>query len=251
MNSFKDKNVWVIGASSGIGADLCRELAKQGANLILSARNEDKLKEVKETLSEGNHNVFKLDVTEIKNVEKTTKAIFASYGTIDSIIFMAATYSSEKPNKQSIEVINKIVDVNLKGAINVVFYSLPLLKKQKESQLVICGSVAGYRGLPNGQPYCATKAALINYTESLRMENIDDGVDVRLISPGFVKTDLTDKNDFKMPFIIESEDAAKRIVKGLKSNSFEIHFPKRFTLMLKFLQLFPNWLYLKTVKNIR
>ena len=252
MDSLNNKNIWIIGASSGIGASLAKKLAEEGANLILSARREDKLQKVLDSLNGNGHKVYQLDVTDSKKVEKTAKAIKASFEKIDCVIFMAATYApSSNKGEMSIEVITSSVNVNFIGALNVSHYCIPIFRGQGEGLLALCGSIAGYRGLPNGQPYCATKAAIINLSESLYMENKDYGVDVKLISPGFVETPLTEKNNFSMPFIIKSDEAAESIVKGLKSRSFEIHFPKIFTYMLKFLQILPNWIYLKIAKNVR
>lgn len=126
-----------------------------------------------------------------------------------------------------------------------------IFKQQGHGQIVLCASVAGYRGLPNAQPYCATKAALINYAESLKIELEPEHIDVKIICPGFVKTDLTDKNDFKMPMMISADEAASAISKGLTQKGFEIHFPKRFTLIMKTLRLIPNWLFFVFSRKMR
>lgn len=245
IKNFKDKIVWVIGCSSGIGESLVKELANEGAIIALSARREDKLKQVKESLPGENHKIYPLDVTDVDKLKDAACQIKENYGKIDSTIFMAAGYSPNTGYEQDIEKVHQIVDINFNGPLNFTHVILPIYKEQKHGQLAICASVAGYRGLPGGQPYCATKAALINFAESLYIENVENNIDIKAISPGFVKTDLTDKNDFEMPFIIEPEKAAKYIVKGLKRKSFEIHFPKRFTYIMKFLQILPNFIYLK------
>ena len=126
--------------------------------------------------------------------------------------------------------------------------SLPILRSQGYGQLVLCGSVAGYRGLPNGQPYSATKAALINLAESLRAE--ERVLDIKVINPGFVRTALTDKNTFKMPMRIEPEEAARIIAEKLQTNCFEIHFPKRFTFFAKLIALLPAWLYFRCLSYL-
>ena len=141
-----------------------------------------------------------------------------------------------------------MVDINFKGALNVVHAALPVLKKRVHGQLALCGSVAGYRGLPYSQPYGATKAALISLAESLKVEN--EELDIKVINPGFVRTPMTDKNDFKMPMIIEPEEAAKIIAKELQTSRFEIHFPKRFTFLVKLLALLPSFLYFKCVPRL-
>ncbi len=242
MKDYNKKKVWIIGASSGIGAELAKKLSKEGAILALSARSEEGLKNIRQELW-GDSIIFPLDVSNTAKTLETLNSIHLELNGLDSIIFMAATYSADEKEREDIDIAKRIIDINFTGALNAVFPTLEIFKKQGYGEIVICASVAGYRGLPGGQPYCATKAALINYTESLYIENKDKNIDVKLICPGFVKTRITDKNKFKMPMMISAEKAADHIVKGLKSNDFEIHFPKSFTLIMKFLRLLPNKLY--------
>ncbi len=248
---FENKNIWIIGASTGIGAQLAKALAKEGARIALSARDNEKLLEVKASLEGLDHGVYSLDVVDADKVRLTAERIAKDFGRIDSVIFMAAAYKPHDGKEPDLAIVKQIIDVNLTGAFNLVYSALPILKSQGGGQIVLCASVAGFRGLPNGQPYCATKAALINFAESLYIENKDNNIDVRVINPGFVKTRLTDKNDFKMPFIISAEKAAQYIVKGLKKNKFEIHFPKRFTYFMKLLRILPNSIYFMLAKGIK
>ena len=237
---FSGKNIWIIGASSGIGEALARELASQGASLALSARRQKQLDALNKDLG-GEHEVLPLDVTDVAALQSAVKTLQEKWSRIDSVIFMAAIYAPTMLNKLDIEQTHKMVDVNLNGAFNTVFATLPAL--EKGSQIALCASVAGYRGLPGGQPYSATKAAIINLAESLRAEQSRKGIDVKVINPGFVETPLTDKNDFDMPMITTPEKAAKAIAKGLKSRSFEIHFPKKFTFLVKLVSILPAPLY--------
>lgn len=237
-NSYKDQFVWIIGASSGIGCALARELSARGAVLALSARRKDELEQLSAELG-NQHKVFVLDTTDAEMTTRTAQAIRAAFGRIDRVIFLAAAYAPMKIDALDIVVTKGIVDINVTGAFNLVHAVLPILKTQPvPGQLALCGSIAGYIGLPGGQPYSATKAAIINLAESLRAE-CKENVDIKLINPGFVRTPLTDKNDFRMPAIMEPEQAAAEIAEGLLSRRFEIHFPKRFTRVLKLLQLLP------------
>lgn len=240
--NFAEKNIWIIGASSGIGAALARELSKQGANLALSARREDELNSLNNKLG-GSHHVYPLDVTDVKALQKAASDLSAIWPRIDSVIFLAAIYTPSQLEKLDIQDAHKTVNVNLNGAFNVVHSILPSMIAQKSGQIALCASVAGYRGLPNGQPYSATKAAVLNLAQSLRTEQAKNGLDIKVISPGFVKTPMTDKNDFDMPMVITPDQAAKAIAKGLQSKSFEIHFPKKFTFIMKIVRLLPAWLY--------
>ncbi len=241
----RGKNIWIIGASSGIGAALAKVLNERGARLILSARSEERVRKVSENLS--SETIFlPLDITEVEQI----KSALGKIEKLDAVIFLAATYQPGSFQNKSLEVSQAIVDVNFKGMLNVVHVVMPRLQKQGNGQLVLCGSVAGYRGLPNAQPYSATKAAIINFAESLYAENKGTGIDVKLISPGFVRTPMTDKNDFKMPMIIEPSQAAEAIANGMTRPGFEIHFPKRFTFFMKFLALLPYPLYFAIARKM-
>ena len=239
---YKDEIVWIIGASSGIGSMLARELSARGATLALSARRADALEDLKSNLGDR-HRVFVLDAADQAAVHNTAQEIHATFGRIDRVVFLSAVYQPMKMGALDLAVTRQIIDVNLMGAFYVVHAVTPLLSSQKSmAQIALCGSVAGYAGLPNGQPYSATKAAIINLAESLRSE-FSGVIDVKLISPGFVRTEMTSKNDFTMPMMIEPELAAKEIADGLLSSRFEIHFPKIFTGFLKILRLAPYPLY--------
>lgn len=242
--NYQDKIIWVIGASSGIGESLVKELASRGAVLALSARRTDELERLKNSLKGLRHEVFSLDVSELSAVINTAEAIYIKFGHIDSIIFLAAVYSPMKLDNLDPRAIQQMVEINLLGAFHVVHAVLPIVKKQSYGQIALCGSVAGYLGLPGGQPYSATKAGIINLAE------LPEPIDIKLISPGFVRTALTDKNDFSMPMMISPTQAAVFIADGLLKNVFEVHFPKRFTWSLKLLQLLPYKLLLKITSKL-
>lgn len=240
MTSFVGSHVWIIGASTGIGRALAILLAREGAVLSLSARNTAMLEDLRRELN-GPHAIYPLDVTRADQLE----AAAAAQPRIDRVIFLAGQYepgalADADPDKSRV-----IVETNLMGALNTVHAVLPILRRQHGGQMVLCGSIAGYRGLPNGQPYSATKAAIINLAESLRTEELKHNIDIRLISPGFVKTPMTDKNAFPMPMMISADQAAAAIAAGLKGHDFEIHFPRRMTIAMKILQILPYWLYFK------
>lgn len=246
MSPYAGKNIWIIGASSGIGRALAEDLHARGANLVLSSRDEGALK-VLNILLGGKHIVLPLDVTDSKSFDEA----FSKAGKIDSTIYLAATYSPGGIEHITADNAAKTVSVNLVGAYMLLSGLIPHYRKQGFGQIALCGSVAGYKGLPGGQPYSATKAAIINLAESLRAEMRGTPIDVRLISPGFVKTPMTDKNDFPMPMIITPKDAAKAIADGLSGNAFEIHFPKKFTLLMKIIDLLPYCLYFPLASRLR
>ena len=249
LKNYKDQVIWIIGASSGIGCALAVELASQGARLALSARRKDELDRLATTLGQA-HKSFALDVTDAKLCVDTASTIRVIFGRIDRIIFLAAAYMPMKLDALDLAATKQIIDVNLLGAFHIINATLPLLREQGYGQIALCGSVAGYTGLPGGQPYGATKAGIINLAESLRAE-LPRGIDVKPISPGFVRTALTDKNDFEMPMIISSKQAAKNIACGLLTSHFEIHFPKRFTFLLKLLRVLPYLIALKITQRFK
>lgn len=236
----RGKRYWVIGAGGGIGAALCRELELRGATLILSGRNEEKLRALYDEFDGAPHEILPVDVTDAAGL-----AAAAEKANPDAAVLLSAAYRlPEMTGALKPEDNAHIINVNLTGTFHFVSAVLPVFKKNGGGQIALCASVAGYSGLPTGQPYCATKAGMINLAESLRAEHAGTAIDVKLICPGFVKTELTDGNDFPMPMIIEAEEAGRCIADGLAKKAFEIHFPKRFTLILKFLRILPYCLYL-------
>jgi len=254
---YKNQVIWIIGASSGIGRALSIELSNRGATLLLSARRNDELTNLG-SLLQNPSDIYPLDVSREESVMQTVDNIYKKYINVDRIIYLAAAYTPMKIDQLNPQTYKTIIDVNINGAFHLVHALIPFLKKHVHSgdkknpkpQIALCGSVAGYIGLPAGQPYSATKAAIMNLAESMKAE-CKDYMDVRLISPGFVKTALTDKNQFKMPALLSAEDAAIAIADGLLKNSFEIHFPKRFTLFLKTLRILPYWIALALTEKIK
>ena len=239
------ETIWIVGASDGIGAALAREYADRGARLVLSARSEGRLDALAESLG-PQHVAVPVDVGERASVEDAADRI-APLGPIDRVINLAAIYDPGRTTEIDPEMAAKIVQVNLTGSLYVARAAARVLRPG--GQLALTGSVAGYIGLPQGQIYSATKAGVINLAESLQAE-LRGKVDVRLISPGFVATRLTRKNDFDMPALLKPPEAAAQIVRGLDRTGFEIHFPRRFTLAIKLLRALPYWAALPLTRRL-
>jgi short-subunit dehydrogenase len=237
--------IWIIGASEGIGAELARAWAKRGARLVLSARSGTRLQELAATLGDD-HVVVPLDLANRASIDAAAAQI-AKLGPVDRVVNMAALYAPGKVAELSPVDAAQIVSVNLTGSFHIAQIAQSLLRNG--GQLALCGSVAGYVGLPQGQIYSATKAGVINLSESLRAE-LAGRFDVRLISPGFVDTRLTQRNNFTMPAMITPKIAAQAIIDGLGSSRFEVHFPRRLTLALKVLKILPYWAALPLMQKL-
>lgn len=245
----KDRRIWIIGASHGIGEKLAHELANAGATVIASGRSKPKLKKLCEELGGSDHLCLPVDVQDERQVRDALRTLTNHYGVLDCIIYMAGVYNPSHAWNFDLRDARDTVNINLTGIFTVLAAVVPEFIRQRQGHIVLAGSVAGYRGLPGALAYGASKAAIINLAETLHNDLADRNIRVQLISPGFVETRLTDKNSFAMPCKITPEDAAIEIRKGLESNSFEIHFPKRFTYAMKLLRILPNWLYLWVAKR--
>ncbi len=239
------ERIWIIGASDGIGAAVARACAASGATLILSARSEDRLQQLADDLGAA-HVVVPMDVGDRASVEAAATTVMG-HGPIDRVIHLAALYDPGKVADIDPAMAAQIVTVNLTGTFHIAQIAPDVLRAG--GQLALCGSVAGYIGLPQGQIYSATKAGVINLAQTLRSE-LHGRVDVRLINPGFVDTRLTQRNAFTMPGLMTPDGAAQAIIKGLNGRRFEIHFPRRLTLVLKLIRSLPYWASLPLLRRL-
>lgn len=244
-----NKVIWITGASSGIGRALAIKFAKQGWQVAISARRENLLKELSQNYS--NIHSFPLDVTDSEMCKIVFKQITEKFNNIEICVFGTGIHDPKSEKKFNLEKIKEIMSVNYFGTINSINSIYRYFKEKKNGQISIISSVAGYRGLPAAGAYCASKSALSSFTESLYFDMRRFNVKVSLINPGFIKTPMTDQNDFPMPLIKSVEFAANQIFVGLtKKNSFEIHFPKSFTYLMKLIQLLPNWMYFGVINFV-
>lgn len=237
--------IWIIGATEGIGEALARAWAARGARLILSARSTQKLDQLVSELG-AQHIALPLDVGDRSTIVAAVDQI-SKIGPLDRVVHLAALYDPGKVLEIDAEKAAQIVSVNLTGSFHIAQLAQPLLKDG--GQLALCGSVAGYIGLPQGQIYSASKAGVINLAQTLRSE-LSGVVDVRLINPGFVDTRLTQRNDFTMPAMVTPQSAANAIIAGLQSRRFEIHFPRRLTYSLKLISILPYWASLPLLRRL-
>jgi len=246
--SENQKKIWITGASSGIGKALAEKFASEGWKVAASARRKEILDEM------SNHeNIFSfpLDVTNLDNCKSTFSKILKQFGNLDICFLCSGTYDPKKEQEINIEQNKFVMNVNYFGTLNCVKSVEEYFKKEKKGHISIVSSIASYRGLPNSSGYGPSKAALTNFAESIYFDFKKYNVKVSVISPGFIKTPLTDKNEFPMPFLRTPGFAADKIFNGLvKSNSFEIDFPKQLTFTLKFLRILPYKIYLYLVDKL-
>ena len=236
------KTIWITGASTGIGKAVAIKFANKGWNVAISARRENLLKEI----SDNNENIlsFPLDVTDKYNCKEVFKKIKNRFENIDICFFSTGTWNPKKEKDIDVEQIEDVFKVNFFGTLNCIKAVEEYFKNKKNGTISIVSSIAGYRGLPNSTGYGPSKSALNNLAESLYFDFKRSNVRICLVSPGFIKTPMTDKNNFKMPFLKSTEYAANKIYDGLiNTNNFEIHFPSQLTLILKLLGFLPSKLY--------
>ena len=236
--------VWLSGASSGIGAALARELVSRGSDVALFARRREKLEflraELQRERAAARVLVQEGDVTDRERVGWAVREVEDAWGGLDAVILDAGIGDSMFPDQFDAELVERIMAVNFLGAIYGIEAALPGMLRRGVGTIVGVSSISAVRGFPTAAPYCASKAALTHFLESLRGDLRGRGVKVVTVSPGFVKTPLTDRNRFPMPFLQSPEVAARRIVAGIAVGKREVHFPWRLTVPIKLLRCMPG-----------
>ena len=240
--SQNQKKIWITGASSGIGKALAEKFAFEGWKVAVSARRKEILDEMAKNENISSH---PLDVTNQDQINDVFSKIINEFGNLDLCVFSSGTYDPKLEQEINIKQNKFVMETNFFGVLNCIKSVEKYFKDKKDGHISVVSSIAAYRGLPNSSGYGPSKAALTNLTESLYFDFKKHNVRISLVSPGFIKTPLTDKNEFPMPFIKSPEFAAEKMFNGLtKSKVFEIHFPKTLTFLLKFLRILPYRIYL-------
>lgn len=241
--------IWIIGASTGIGRATALAFTRLGVTVFASARTREALLSLAQEAPEGLIQPMPLDARNREDVHACYEEIKARYGAAPgAILYAAATWSPVQSSQTALAILEPVFEVNVYGCLHVLEAILPDFKARGSGHVGIISSVAGFRGLPRALAYGASKAALTHIAEALKFECDPVGVTVHVIHPGFVKTPLTDKNDFPMPCLMTAEEAAKCIIRGMRGQGFEITFPRRFTYLLKLLRILPYKLYFALVR---
>ncbi|MEP1327351.1 SDR family NAD(P)-dependent oxidoreductase [Pseudophaeobacter sp.] len=235
MTALRGKTYWLIGASEGLGREIAKGLVGAGAHVIVSARSQDRLQTL--TWALGGARPLVMDVTDDSSVEVAVKNL----GPIDGVIYNAGAYVPMRSQDWDSAEAMAMMDVNYCGALRVLGHVLPAFIAKGQGDITLIGSLAGYHGLPAAVGYAASKAALISLAETMRHDLRGSGVTLRIVNPGFIKTRLTDKNDFAMPQLMSSEVAADHVLRAIQRQRFRTDFPRPFSWAIKILALLPDW----------
>lgn len=234
--SFRGKRYWLVGASEGLGLALANALKAEGADLVISARDPDRLAAACADLGAQ---AVPMDVADAVSVENASQVV----GPVDGMVFLAAVYWPMPAQDMDAAQLVTMCDVNLTGCARVVGAVLPSMIAKGAGHVVLTGSLAGFRGLPGAVGYAASKAGVMVLAESLHADLRGSGIKVQLANPGFIRTRLTAKNDFKMPSLMEPEKAADHMMRLMRSNRFKASFPSAFAAIFRLGQFLPDWVY--------
>lgn len=243
--SISSQRVWLTGASYGLGRALALEYARRGAFVGLTARSEDLLEELLRDITDtgGRGMVLAGDVTDSAVMAGHAEAMCKQVGGIDLLVANAGSHVPTDIDSFDVDEYMDLMNLNYAGVLNCVEAVLPGMIEAGSGHVAGVASLAGYRGVPSAAAYGASKAALIHFLESMRFHAVEKGIKVTIVNPGFVRTPLTDKNDFHMPFLVEPGRAARIICDGIQRGRREITFPFLFALYIRLLRILPMWLY--------
>ena len=238
MRDFRGKRYWLVGASEGLGRALAERLSAAGAEVILSARSADRLAEVAATLA-GPSITLPVDVADTASVRRAADAA----GQIDGVVFLAGLYWPMAAQGWNADQVETMCDVNFTGCARVIGAALPAMVARGTGHVVITGSLSGFRGLPGAIGYGASKAGVMALAESMQADLRGSGIVVQVANPGFIRTRLTDKNSFTMPFLMEPAEAADHMFRHMQTDRFKVSFPTVFSWLFRLSQFLPDWAY--------
>ncbi|MDG1169983.1 MAG: SDR family NAD(P)-dependent oxidoreductase [Sulfitobacter sp.] len=240
MKEWQGKRYWLVGASDGLGAALAQKMSRAGAEVILSARSEDKLKALTAQMP-GKASYRTIDVSDNDSV----KAAAADVGRVDGVVFLAGVYWPFGAKDWDADQANAMADINFTGLMRVMGQVVPMMVERDAGHIVITSSLTGFRGLPGSIGYTASKAATMSLAECMYADLRKTGVQVQVVNPGFIKTQLTDKNDFTMPFMMSPDAAAAQMFEHMNTDGFKKSFPWLFSMVFRLSQFLPDWLYFR------
>jgi short-subunit dehydrogenase len=245
MTSLQGKRIWLTGGSLGIGRSLAHELGTRGASVVLTARNEEALDSVRREVESigGKVSIKPGDVTDLERMKEIASEVETEWGGIDILIANAGTHIPSEPVQFDTDEYLNLMDINYGGAVRCMEAVMPGMLERKSGRIVAVASLAGLRGMPTAAAYSASKGAMINFFQSSRFHLQEHNIGVTIVNPGFVRTPLTDKNDFHMPFLIEPEKAARIICNAIARGRSEVSFPIPFSWTIRLLRVIPHPIY--------
>ena len=238
MRQFRGKRYWLVGASEGLGRALAERLSAAGAEVILSARSTERLAEVAASLP-GPSLVLPVDVADAASV----RGAAAAAGPIDGVVFLAGLYWPMAAQDWNADQVETMCDVNFTGCARIIGAALPAMVARGTGHVVITGSLSGFRGLPGAIGYGASKAGVMALAECMQADLRGSGIVVQVANPGFIRTRLTDKNTFSMPFLMEPAEAADHMFRHMQTDRFKVSFPTVFSWLFRLSQILPDWAY--------
>ena len=238
MRQFRGKRYWLVGASEGLGRALAERLSAAGAEVILSARSTERLAEVAASLP-GPSLVLPVDVADAASV----RGAAAAAGQIDGVVFLAGLYWPMAAQDWNADQVETMCDVNFTGCARVIGAALPAMVARGTGHVVITGSLSGFRGLPGAIGYGASKAGVMALAECMQADLRGSGIVVQVANPGFIRTRLTDKNTFAMPFLMEPAEAADHMFRHMQTDRFKVSFPTVFSWLFRLSQILPDCAY--------
>ncbi len=238
MRDWQGKRYWLVGASEGLGLALAQVLSRAGAEVILSARSADRLAEAVASLP-GRAGAVVCDVADADSVRRAADEV----GEIDGLVYLAGVYWPMRAQDWQADQVAAMCDINFTGCARVVGAVIPDMVQRGSGHIVLTGSLSGFRGLPGAIGYAASKAGVMSLAESMYCDLRGSGIDVQVANPGFIKTRLTEKNDFSMPFLMEPEQAARAMFEHMSTDRFKSSFPTVFSWVFRLSQFLPDWAY--------
>jgi NADP-dependent 3-hydroxy acid dehydrogenase YdfG len=235
---WQGKRYWLVGASDGLGKALAHIMSRAGAEVIVSARGEEKLKALVAELP-GKASYQTIDISDNESVAEAAKAV----GDIDGLVLLAGVYWPFGAKDWNADQATAMADINFTGFVRVLGQVVPQFVEKDAGHILITSSLTGFRGLPGSIGYTASKAATMSLAECIYADLRKTGIKVQVANPGFIKTQLTEKNDFKMPFIMETDVAAREMFEHMNDSAFKKSFPRLFSLVFRGSQFLPDWLY--------
>jgi NADP-dependent 3-hydroxy acid dehydrogenase YdfG len=238
MTDWVGKRYWIVGASEGLGREVAKKIAAAGAHVIVSARSTERLQTLVDEIGDA-ASLVTVDVSNLKAVEDAA----AQVGQIDGVVYLAGVYWPMKASEWNNEKADMMGQINYLGGSRVVGAVIGQMVDRDAGHVVLTGSLSGFRGLPGAIGYCASKAGLMAMAESMQADLHKTGVRVQVINPGFIKTRLTEKNDFQMPFIMDANAAAQIFFDHMDKGGFKRSFPTVFSWLFRGSQFMPDWMY--------